>query len=248
MEGFAVPYQSTVKVESPGSARVEHEIVTPAPFGSPCPPVRVLVVDRPGWVYFGSAAVASDNASLEVVGRALDASDAARLALQTRPDVLVVNLPSDPRRAIDTIQELKRTLPDTRMVAFASIGSGPFVREAFEAGVAALLFRDDDPAMLAEVIRTVRSGKFVAPFVSEILRDDAARAVEQESFVNVLTRREWSVLKLIAEGLNSRQMAGGLGIKLTTVHAHRANIMKKLNIHKAVQLSQYYFRYVAYVR
>jgi len=242
-----VPYESTVKVEPPGSARIEPETVTPTVVPSSCPPVRVLVVDRPGWVYFGSAAVSSNDANLEVVGRALDAPDAARLASQTRPDVLVVNLPSDPRHAIDTIKELKRTLPDTRMVAFASIGTGPFVREAFEAGVAALLFRDDDPAMLAEVIRTVRSGKFVAPFVSEILHKDEDRTADLPAFVNVLTRREWSVLKLIADGLNSRQMSGGLGIKLTTVHAHRANIMKKLNIHKAPVLAQYYFRYAAQV-
>jgi DNA-binding NarL/FixJ family response regulator len=241
-----VPYESTVQVEPIGSARFERETATPTPLSSSCPPVRVLVVDRPGWVYFGSTAVSSDNANLEVVGRALDAPEAARLAALKRPDVLVVNLPSDPHRAIDTIQELKRTLPDIRIVAFSSIGTQPFVRLAFDAGVAALLGREDDPAVLVEVIRTVRSGKFVAPSAAEILGECATEASDSPAFVNVLTPREWSVLKLIAQGLNSRQMGVRLGIQLTTVHAHRANVMKKLNLHKASLLTEYCLRYQAY--
>jgi len=200
---------------------------------------RVLVVDRPGWVYHGSAAVSNRCNELEIVGRALDVSDAARVAAQTHPDVVVVNLPADAKRAIDTIQQLHLALPDTRIIAFASQATGMFIRAATDSGASGLLFKDDDSEMLVEVVRTVLEGnKYYSPVWMNLFLDDKD---DHEPFnQRVLTAREWDVIKLIYEGMTSRSIGRNLSIELTTVHAHRSNIMKKLDIHKVAGLVKWY--------
>lgn len=200
---------------------------------------RLLVVDRPGWVYHGSTAVSNASAELEVVGRALDIADATRLAAQTRPDVVVVNLPADAKRAIDTIQQLHQLLPETRIIAFASQATGVFIRAATDSGASGLLFKDDNTDMLAEVVRTVLEGnRYYSPEWMSLFLGEKE---EQENFdPRVLTAREWDVIKLIYEGMTSRSIGRSLGIKLTTVHAHRSNIMKKLSIHKVPGLVKWY--------
>ncbi len=208
---------------------------------------RVLVVDRPGWVYHGSAAVSNCGAEIEVVGRALDAVDAIRLAAQTRPDIVVVNLPADAKRGIDTIEQLHQSLPGTRIIAFASHATEPFIRAITVAGASGLLFKDDDSEMLAEVVRTVMEGNtYYSPVWMPLFLGER---VEAEPFdVHVLTPREWDVIKLIYEGMTSRTMGGQLGIELTTVHAHRSNIMKKLNIHKVAGLVKWYEQHRKYLQ
>ena len=200
---------------------------------------RVLVVDRPGWVYHGSAAVSNRCNELEIVGRALDVSDAARVAAQTHPDVILVNLPADAKRAIDTIQQLHQALPDTRIIAFASQATGMFIRAATDSGASGLLFKDDDSEMLVEVVRTVLEGnKYYSPVWMNLFLDDKD---DHEPFnQRVLTAREWDVIKLIYEGMTSRSIGRNLSIELTTVHAHRSNIMKKLDIHKVAGLVKWY--------
>jgi DNA-binding CsgD family transcriptional regulator len=82
------------------------------------------------------------------------------------------------------------------------------------------------------------------PDVRALLQADAAPAPETPAD-GILTRREVEVLRLIAEGHSSREIARQLGIRLATVNAHRASMMKKLNIHKAVGLAQYWIRKTA---
>lgn len=203
--------------------------------------VRVLVLDRAGWVYHGSTAVLRARAELEVVGRAVDVADVVRQWPVTQPSLVFVNLPPDPQAALHVIQDLRRRLADVQLVAFSTQTSAAFIRSAFEAGVAALLSTDDDAETLAEVVRAVAQGRrFVPPRLTEILLTATWGPAPDIAVDQVLSRRETDVLRLIADGKTSRQIAGELGIALTTVQAHRSNIMKKLDIHKAVGLAQYW--------
>jgi len=203
------------------------------------PPIRVLVVDRPGWVYHASAAVAGDG-NVTIVGRAFDADAAIRLAAEAIPDVLIVNLPWDADAALDVIRRLRRGAPNARVIAFAAHATGKFIRAAFDAGASALLFKDDDVEILAEVLRQSNCGE---PYYSPSWRNLLLSNGEQDTDAfdsRVLTPREWDVIALIAESLNSGQIAKTLGIETTTVQAHRANIMKKLGIHKVTGLVRWY--------
>ena len=161
------------------------------------------------------------------------------MAAQTHPDVILVNLPADAKRAIDTLQQLHPALPDTRIIAFASQATGMFIRAATDSGASGLLFKDDDSEMLAEVVRTVLEGnKYYSPVWMNLFLDDKD---DHEPFnQRVLTAREWDVIKLIYEGMTSRSIGRNLSIELTTVHAHRSNIMKKLDIHKVAGLVKWY--------
>lgn len=202
--------------------------------------IRVLIVDRPGWLYHASAALAHGG-ELELVGRALDAEGAAALAADAQPHVVVVNLPSDSAAALTTIRALRRDVPAAQLVAFATQTARLFIRSAFESGVSGLLFKDDNAEVLADVVRTVCKGERYCSlawqnlFLLESDADDEPAAV-----LPVLTRREWDVITLIAESMNSGEIAKALGIEITTVHAHRANIMKKLKLHKVAGVVKWY--------
>lgn len=200
---------------------------------------RILVVDRPGWVYHGCAAVSNRCSELELVGRALDVADALRLAAQTPPDILLVNLPADAKRAVENVQQLHHALPQSRIIAFASQATGGFIRAVTESGASGLLFKDDDSEVLADVIRTVLEGnRYCSPVWMPLF---LVAKDETDTFdTRVLTRREWDVIKRIHEGKTSRAIGQELGIELTTVHAHQSNIMKKLNIHKVAGLVRWY--------
>lgn len=192
---------------------------------------HVLVIDRLGWVHNTLVALATAGARLEVVARALEVADAADLAARTSPDVLIVNLPVDSQPAIDAIRKLHRALPANRIIALASHLPPGFMRAAIDSGAACVLSKDDDSESLLEAIQAVRADKtYASPACTRQMLHDVDQPESQES--SPLTKREWEVLELICEGLTSRAISGRLGIEPSTVHAHRANIMKKLNLHK----------------
>lgn len=109
------------------------------------------------------------------------------------------------------------------------------MRAAIDSGAACVLSKDDDSESLLEAIQAVRADKtYVSPACTKQLLRDVDRPESQDS--NPLTKREWEVLELICEGLTSRAIGRRLDIEPSTVHAHRANIMKKLNVHKVAGL------------
>jgi two-component system secretion response regulator SsrB len=148
-------------------------------------------------------------------------------------------LPWGADEALDTIRHLRERIPAARVIAFAAHGTAEFIRAAFAAGTSGLLAKDDEVELLADAVRQCRRGE---PFYSPRWRNAMLSAsTDSERFdPRILSPREWDVIALIAESRNSSQIAKELGIETTTVQAHRANIMKKLGIHKAAGLVRWY--------
>jgi DNA-binding NarL/FixJ family response regulator len=157
-------------------------------------------------------------------------------------DIFMPNL-----RGIEAIHEIKAAHPDVNVLILTMNKDKEYLYLALSAGAKGYLLKEDADKELFSAIEKVRQGKtYISPFFSEevfddlvqIGRGDAKTIFETDS----LTPREREVLKLVAEGKSSKEIANLLFISVSTVNNHRASIMEKLNLNKATDLVKYAIR------
>jgi DNA-binding NarL/FixJ family response regulator len=147
-------------------------------------------------------------------------------------------------RGIEAIHELKARCPDLKVLILTMHRDGEYLRQAFSAGADGYLLKEDADAELYSAIEKIRQGKiFITQRLSEELTDDWAKIKrgDMKPLTNQekLTVREKQVLKMIAEGKSSKEIASALFISARTVDHHRANMMEKLQIKKTADLVKY---------
>lgn len=204
--------------------------------------LRLVVVDESTVEALGMAAVLGRFADLAIVGKVRSAQEALRAAAEMHPDLVLVGLAYEPSAGLGLLRELRRRLATTQLVAFSAVSSPALVRAAHAAGATAFVLRDEDPVKLHAALRAAHTAASLVVSDLRGLSHEATILAADAGADEVLTRREIEVLGLIAAGHSSREIACQLGIRLATVNAHRASMMKKLNIHKAVGLGQYWLR------
>lgn len=207
---------------------------------------RVLLAEdyqlvREGLVYF-----LSTQPGLEVVGQAETGLEAVRLADDTQPDVILMDLVLPELDGISAIHEIRARHPDIEILVLTSFIDDQKVRDAIQAGAAGYLMKDVSPAELARAIRAAARGEvYLHP---EAARRLALSLRPQTSGGNepppeVLTQRECDVLCLIARGLSNQDIADDLNISLTTVKAHVSSVLQKLALDSRVKAALYALRH-----
>ena len=206
---------------------------------SPHLPYRVLLVEEYKIFAEGLRALL-EKAGIEVVGEAGDARSASELAKSHRPDVVVLDA-SDPQVAIDLVGVIRAASPDTRTLLLSLFADGPHVIQALRSGVQGYLLKTQSAADLLRAIDGVSQGAvYISPVVAGNLVDVAlgtGKAREEP-----LTPRERQVLKLVAEGQSTREIAAELCISFKTAEYHRHRIMRRLGIHETAGLVRYAIR------
>lgn len=182
---------------------------------------------------------------MTVVGEAADGLEAVCVALQTRPDVLVVDMAMPNLSGPDAVAKVRRELPETKVVIVSMHADEEYLVQALRSGADGYVLKDDSARALVQAVRDVVAGRrYLSPRISEraiqvyIDAADCARTSEAD----VLTDREREVLRLAAEGLSNRTIASMLFISTRTVETHRANMMRKLGIHGQSDLVRYAVR------
>lgn len=170
----------------------------------------------------------------EVVGEARDGKEACQQAIALTPDIILTDLAMPGMNGIDAVATIKRRSPQIRIVALTVHKSQEYVREALRVGVDGYVLKDASFDELVAALRAVMQGKrhlsadvygdLVQSFVSG--RD----ASVPKSSWEMLTARERSVLKLVAEGRTNRQVGQYLNLSPKTIEKYRANLMHKLEI------------------
>jgi DNA-binding NarL/FixJ family response regulator len=176
-----------------------------------------------------------------VVGLASDGAEAVRLASTTHPDVAVLDLLMPKLNGLDAARVLLTSAPDTAVVLVTGAGDLGFVLEAMTLGVRGFVVKTAAIDELFDAIKVAsRGATYVSPAYERAVKAalPAGRAVGPRP----LTPREREVLRLIAEGKTSKQVAIALHIALKTAETHRARIMKKLDIHDIAGLVRYAIR------
>ena len=192
----------------------------------------------------GLKRILGEAADLEVVGEAGDGLELLTLLNKLTPDIVILDISMPNLRGIEAIREIKMVHSDVKILILTMHKDKEYLYQAISAGAAGYLLKEDADKELFSAIQRIRQGKvYISPYLSEELTDDWAKihrgdytpSMEQEK----LTTREKEILKLIAEGKSSKEIAELLFISARTVDRHRANIMGKLNFKKTADLVKY---------
>jgi DNA-binding NarL/FixJ family response regulator len=204
---------------------------------------RILIVEDQRLVREGLRLILSSADDCEIVGEAENGLEAIRLCDNLEPDLILMDLSMPKMSGLEAIREIKSLDADVKVLAVTVHRTEEHVLEAFDAGADGYALKHSGKDELLMAIRSVLSGeRFISPMVSgQVIQGylEGARSLKQSSSWDTLTSRERQVLKLIAEGYKNKDIADYLCISVKTVETHRSNIMKKLDIHNASELTAY---------
>jgi DNA-binding NarL/FixJ family response regulator len=183
---------------------------------------------------------------MEVVGEAGDGVKAVELAKKLKPDIALLDIAMPRMDGMEVAKKLKKILPQLKMIVLTSYADDHFLFEFLKLGVSGFVLKDSASQELIYSIRKAREGMaFLDPSVSKKVMEKFTQVTGgKKDFINYgkLSDREKQILQLVAEGKSTKEVAGKLYISPKTVENHRANIMKKLDIHDRMGLTKYALR------
>ena len=205
--------------------------------------VRIVLTDDHTILREGLRALLSADPDFEIIGEAGDGREAVRCVEKLGPDLLLMDLSMPRMSGMDAISEIKRRYPETKIIALTVHKTEEYLLSTLQAGVDGYILKDATHDELVMAIHNVMAGKrYLSPGISEKVikgyldgKEDRLAASSWQK----LSQREREVLKLIAEGYKNKEIAEDLCISLKTVEKHRANLMKKLDLHNAAALTVY---------
>ena len=206
---------------------------------------RILLADDHALVRRGVRLILDAEPDLEVVAEAGDGAEAVELAREHRPDLAVLDISMPRMTGLQAARELRRRTPETRLLMLSMHDNEQYFFEALKAGASGYVLKSAADEDLVTACRAAMRGEsFLYPGVtSTLVRDYLQRMRRGERVPNsVLTPREEEVVKLIAEGSSSKEIAALLTISLKTVERHRANVLAKLGLRDRVELTRYAIR------
>ena len=205
---------------------------------------RILVADDHELVRKGLTLVLDAEPDLEVVAEAADGEEAVRRALQDDIHLAILDISMPRKTGLQAAHELGRRRPELRVLILSMYDNEQFLFEALKAGASGYVLKSGADDDIVDACRAAMRGQpFLYPSaVSALIRDVIERADERGEELEPLTPRELEVLKLIAEGSSSKEIAATLVLSIKTVERHRANILKKLGMRDRVELTRYAIR------
>ncbi len=205
--------------------------------------IRIVLAEDHTILREGLRALLSADPKFQIVGEAADGREAVRSVEKLGPDLVMMDLSMPRMTGMDAIREIKKRYPETKIVALTVHKTEEYLRTTLQAGADAYVLKDATHDELLMAIENVLEGKtFLSPGVSEKVIEGylAGQGTRMPNSVSeLLSQREREVLKLIAEGYKNKEIADDLCISLKTVEKHRANLMKKLDLHNAAALTAY---------
>ena len=214
---------------------------------------RILIVDDHALFRVGIANILSQQPDFEIVGEAEDSRSAVDRALETSPNLILMDHSLPAPGGIETTQRIKRELPSTAIIVLAVSEDEDALFESIKAGAAAFILKDVAPDDLVTIIRRVVAGEYlindkvfskpsVASRVLKEFRELAVYGQEAAPIFAPLSPREVEILDNIAQGMTNKQVAYALSISEQTVKNHMSSILRKLSVNDRTQAVVYAMR------
>lgn len=205
--------------------------------------IRVLVVDDHAILRDGICSLLARRDDLQVIGEAANGLEALKQVETLRPDVVLLDISMPVMDGLEATRRIKQAFPEVKILVLTQHDNNEYVFPVLEAGAAGYVLKKSGGAELVAAIRAVyQEDAFLHPAVAREVIARMREAAEECGQQPRLTERETEVLKLITEGLSSREIAEKLCLSPKTVMVHRANIMEKLGIHSRAELVRYAIR------
>lgn len=206
--------------------------------------IRVMIVDDHSVVRAGLGVVLGSEDDIVVVGEAATGDDAVVRAVETLPDVVLMDVRMPNGTGIEAARRIKDVAPSIKIIMVTVSDEDADLFEAIKAGASGYLLKSVDSDELCSGVRAVAANQsLISPVLASKLMAEYARAGREEEQTSVtaprLTPRELEVLRLVARGMNNRAIAKELFIAENTVKNHIRNILEKLQLHSRIQAVMY---------
>lgn len=204
---------------------------------------KVVIVEDHQLFRDGIKSMLGKRDDIGIVGEAEDGIEAVKLIRKLKPDMVLLDLSMPKMGGISVLKEIKRELPDTRILLLTIHESDQHVLEAFDAGADGYCIKDSSRQELMIAVDSVLQGKtYISPGISDQVMEgflSNRKRLKKKTSWDTVTQREREVLKLVAEGYANKEIGDLLHISVKTVEKHRANLIEKLDLHNVAQLTVY---------
>ena len=205
--------------------------------------IKVLLVDDHAIMRDGIRALLSLHDDIKIVGEASEGQEAIEKTQDLSPDVVVMDVAMPDMDGIEATRRIRRQSPKVKVIVLTQYDNKEYVLSAIKAGAAGYVPKRALGSELVSAVRAVNRGEsFLYPSAAAALIDDYRRQAKTDEPYDQLTPREREILKLIAEGHTSREIADTLFISLKTVYGHRTKIMEKLGLRNRTDLFKFAVR------
>jgi DNA-binding NarL/FixJ family response regulator len=204
---------------------------------------KVVIAEDHTILREGLRALLSASADFEIVGEAEDGRSAIQCVEKVKPDLVLMDLSMPRMNGMEALREIKKLRPETKVLALTVHKAEEYVLATLAAGADGYVLKDATHTELVMAIKSVLMGKrYLSPGISEKVIEgylEGRRTLKSRSPWDTLTQREREILKLVAEGYKNKDIADYLCISVKTVETHRANLMKKLDLHNVSALTAF---------
>jgi two-component system response regulator NreC len=204
-------------------------------------PIRVLIADDHAIVRSGVRMLLEVEPDFDVVGEAIDGSQAIALASQLQPDVVLMDIAMPGIDGLEATLQIKTQWPDINVVVLTMHRSEEHFFEMLKNGASGYLLKGAEPGDLIHALRVVADGLvFIYPTMAQKLVQDYLLISGGDAGIDPkLSPRENEILQLLIEGFSNKEIAEKIVVSLSTVHTHRTNLMQKLGLSNRHELIQY---------
>jgi DNA-binding NarL/FixJ family response regulator len=203
-------------------------------------PTRVLIADDHALVRAGIRALAERIKGIEVVAEAGNGDEAVKLIKELKPDLVLLDISMPETSGFGVLAQQANEFPDVRVIVLTVHEAEAYAIRALREGAAGFLLKSAASVELEQAIETVTRGDtYISPELSKRSLLEYGKASTDRARLDSLSPRQREILKLIAEGLSTKEKARRLNISVKTVESHRAELMERLNIHDVAGLVRF---------
>ena len=203
----------------------------------------ILLADDHSILRAGLRSILDSQPEFEVVAEVDNGKDALQTAIALKPDLLLTDLSMPKTNGTECVRELKKRVPEVKVLVLTMHAGEEHIHAALNAGADGYILKDDSHDELINAIKNVLTGKtHLSPSICNNVVNgylNSSETAKPMASWEILTHREREVIKLIAEGYRSKDIAEYLTISIKTVEKHRSNLMKKLDLHSISSLTNY---------
>lgn len=205
--------------------------------------IKILIADDHAIVREGLRKLLEEQPDMVVVGEAEDGLKALRKVKSTRPDVALIDIAMPNLNGLEAVGLIKEAAPETKIILLSMHKKDAYVHQALSYGALGYVLKASHTTDVLEAIRAAHRGEYyLSSKINSQLIGSFLKSRKEKTAVsgyNLLSEREQQVFRLLVEGRSTVETADILCISSKTVEKHRANIMKKLNIHNMVEMVKY---------
>jgi DNA-binding NarL/FixJ family response regulator len=205
--------------------------------------MKILIADDHALFRAGLRALLTDAAGSDGVLEAGDGAEAVRLTKEQAPELVFLDIAMPVLNGLAAIEQVKAAQPAARIIVLSMHLNEEYIRRALAAGADGYMVKDSAPSELLVAVRAVMAGRhYLSPAAASLLIQQALPGIRDADPLQALSPRQTEVLRMVAEGLSTKEIARALGLSPKTVDIHRAQVMQRLDIHDVAGLTRFAVR------